>query len=329
MDFHREWHIRAISIDEVVPGVKIQEAFQHMQLGSRIGKVVLQFREPTSGELQLGQLRSASASNTTVLDGSASYLLVGGLGSLGRSVAVWMVQHGARHLTFLSRSAGTTDRDRLFVEEIQIMGCEVHLVRGSVTEATDVAHAVVESPRSLKGVIQMAMVFHDQTWRKMTIDERNGATAPKVRGTWNLHNETQSLDLDFFILFSSLSGSRDRPTMAAQTRFSMHSSSSEQARGLLSRQQRQLRRDVRMSVFRNIRSQAKGGASSDGLRQFLDMATTSPETLSKPEPVGLLAQEIGKKLLGLVLRPVDGEIDASLSLTQLRLDSIVIAEMRA
>lgn len=84
-----------------------------------------------------------------------------------------------------------------------------------------------------------------------------------------------------------------------------------------------------MSVFRNIRSQAKGGASSDGLRQFLDMATTSPETLSKPEPVGLLAQEIGKKLLGLVLRPVDGEIDASLSLTQLRLDSIVIAEMRA
>lgn len=91
------------------------------------------------------------------------------------------------------------------------MGCEVHLVRGSVTEATDVARAVAESPRPLKGVIQMAMVLHDQAWRRMTIDEWNMATAPKVRGTWNLHNETQSLDLNFSILFSSLSGIVGQP----------------------------------------------------------------------------------------------------------------------
>lgn len=42
-----------------------------------------------------------------------------------------------------------------------------------------------------------------------------------------------------------------------------------------------------------------------------------------------LAQEIGKKLLGLVLRPVDDEIDVSLSLAQLGLDSMVAVEMRA
>jgi hypothetical protein len=64
-----------------------------------------------------------------------------------------MVQQGARNLTFLSRSAGTTDGDKLFVEEIQSMGCEVHLVRGSVTKVADVTLAVAESPRPLKGIL--------------------------------------------------------------------------------------------------------------------------------------------------------------------------------
>ncbi|UKZ84219.1 uncharacterized protein TrAFT101_000134 [Trichoderma asperellum] len=354
MDFYRQGRIRAISIDEIFPGVKMQEAFQHMQQGSHIGKVVLEFREPTSGDLQLGQIQPGSASTTTVLDGQASYLLVGGLGGLGRSVA-------------------------LFVEEIQSMGCEVHLVRGSVTEATDVARAVAESPRPLKGVIQMAMVLHDQAWRRMTIDEWNMATAPKandasantfldafvkfrtskglpctslnigavenagdlvqeeqllkkLEGTgWRAVQESELLD----VLESAI---RQSPSPSAQPG-SPESSLVNAGQTLVGivpvvplsspDSSAKLRKDVRMSVFRNIRIQAKGGASSDSLRQFLDAAKTSPETLSKPESVGLLTQEIGKKLLGLVLRPVDGEIDASLSLAQLGLDSIVAAEMRA
>jgi hypothetical protein len=111
MDFYSDGHIQALPVARIFSGSKIQEAFQYMQQGSHIGKIVLQFRNPTSGEPQLGQVQPASASNRVVLDGSASYLLVGGLGGLGRSVAVYMVQHGARNLTFLSRSAVTTDRD--------------------------------------------------------------------------------------------------------------------------------------------------------------------------------------------------------------------------
>ncbi|KJZ78545.1 hypothetical protein HIM_01936 [Hirsutella minnesotensis 3608] len=423
MDFFRDGHIQAIPIDKTFPGSKMQEAFQHMQQGTHIGKIVLEFREPTSRELTLGQIRLGGSSTAAVLDSSASYLLVGGLGGLGRSVAVWMVQHGARHLTFLSRSAGTSDRDRLFVEEVQSMGCEVHLIRGSVTKVADVARAVAESSRPLKGVLQMTMVLHDQAWRKMTIDEWHGATAPKVRGTWNLHNETQSLDLDFFILFSSLSGIVGQPGQAnyasantfldAFVKFrtsrglpctslnigavegagylvendellrkmkgtgwravqeselldvlgtvmrrslSAPAQTGLQLQGLAKEDgpesslvnpnctlvgiapaipfsspdsSARLRRDVRMSAFRNIRSPAKGGASSNGLRQFLSAAKANPETLGTPGSVILLSQEIGKKLLGLVLRPVDDEIDASLPLAQLGLDSMVAVEMRA
>lgn len=418
MEFYRDGHIQALPVARTFSGSKIQEAFQYMQQGSHIGKVVLQFRNPTSGEPQLGKVQPASTSNRVVLDGSASYLLVGGLGGLGRSVAVFMVQHGARNLTFLSRSAGTTYRDQLFVRELQSMGCEVQLVRGSVTETADITRAVAASPYPLKGILQMTMVLHDQSWRKMTIDEWNGAVAPKVAGTWNLHNETQSLDLDFFILFSSLSGIVGQPGQAnyasANTFLdgfvnfrtskglpctSLNIGAVEGAGHLVGddellkkmkgtgwravqeselldvlgtvlqrtprtpqpeEQQKdrgpkfnlvnpnstlvgivpaiplnspdssaQLRKDVRMSVFHNTRRQVNGGSSSDGLRQFLNTAKANPEVLSAPDSAVLLAQHIGKKLLGLVLRPVDDEIDVSLSLAQLGLDSMVAVEMRA
>ncbi|KAF3480038.1 uncharacterized protein GIQ15_07014 [Arthroderma uncinatum] len=418
MGFFRDGHIRSISIDKIFPGSKMQEAFQHMQQGSHIGKIVLQVRNPESGDLHLGQIQSASTNTTAVLDGSASYLLVGGLGGLGRSVAVWMIQNGARSLIFLSRSAGTTDQDKLFVKEVQSMGCKVHLVRGSVTNASDVARAVAESPCPLKGILQMTMVLHDRAWGKMTIDEWNGATAPKVKGTWNLHNETQSLNLDFFILFSSLSGIVGQPGQAnyasantfldAFVKFrtskglpctSLNIGAVEGAGYLVDNDEllkkmkgtgwravqesellevlgtvmrrspsapgqdpvneddgaksslvnsnctligiapviplsspdssARLRKDVRMSVFHNIRSQFKGGASSDSLQQFLNAAKASPETLTTPESVIFLSREIGKKLLGLVLRPMDDEIDVSLSLAQLGLDSMVAVEMRA
>ncbi|KAI3094809.1 hypothetical protein CBS147333_9920 [Penicillium roqueforti] len=413
MDFFRDGHIRAIPIDKVFPCSKIQESFQHMQQGSHVGKIVLRFRDPTSAELQLGQIQPVKMSATAVLDSSASYLLVGGTGGLGRSVAVWMVQHGARHLTFLSRSAGATDRHKLFVNEIQSMGCEVHLVRGSVTNVADVARAVAESPRPLKGVLQMTMVLHDQAWQKMTIDEWNETTAPKVKGTWNLHNETQSQNLDFFILFSSLSGivgQHGQAGYASANTFldafvkfrtskglpctSLNISAVEGSGYLVEQNEllnkmkgtgwravqesellevlgtamlsattkvkedeppksslvdpnttlvgiapviplsspdssSRLRKDVRMSVFRNIRSQGNATASSDRLRQFLSAAKASPETLNTPQSVALLAQEIGKKLLGLVLRSVDDEIDVSLPLAQLGLDSMVAVEMQA
>ncbi|GJC78307.1 highly reducing polyketide synthase gloL [Colletotrichum liriopes] len=54
----------------------------------------------------------------------------------------------------------------------------------------------------------MSMVLRDQSFPKMTHEEWTAAVNPKVQGTWNLHNacETAGLDLDFFLLFSSISG---------------------------------------------------------------------------------------------------------------------------
>ncbi|GLA42485.1 hypothetical protein AnigIFM63309_011020 [Aspergillus niger] len=67
--------------------------------------------------------------------------------------------------------------------------------------------------------------------------------------------------------------------------------------------------------------------SSARLRK--DVPKASPETLNTPQSVALLAQETWKKPLSLVLRSVDDEIDVSLPLAQLSLDSMVAVEMHA
>lgn len=216
--YHQQGLIRPINLAKVVlasDARAYQDALRHMQQGKHIGKIILSmFLEDG-----LPALRDVPKPHipTAKLDPSASYLLVGGLGGLGRSVSIWMVQHGARNLIFLSRSIGTdSEEEHGFVRMLASMGCAANLVRGSVADPADVARAVGGSSKPLRGVLHMAMVLRDQSFGRMTIDDWDTVMRAKVEGTWNLHVATQKNDvkLDFFILFSSLSGILGQPGQA-------------------------------------------------------------------------------------------------------------------
>lgn len=199
---------------EVFDAVSPYDAFRYMQPGEHIGRICMSIREsPESTKLGA---KIGDRLYTLKLCDSASYLLVGGLGGLGRSISNWMIERGARHLIYLSRNAGSGPDDEAFVRELDSMGCQVQLVQGSVINPADVTRAVEGATRPLKGILQMSMVLRDENFSKMTPDQWNAATLPKVRGTWNLHNVTVSagLNLDFFVLFSSLSGIIGEPGQA-------------------------------------------------------------------------------------------------------------------
>jgi NADP-dependent 3-hydroxy acid dehydrogenase YdfG/aryl carrier-like protein len=120
-----------------------------------------------------------------------------------------MVQQGARNLIFLSRSADKDDqRYQDFTNEIESMGSTVQFVQGSVTRQADVERAIDEALAPVKGIINMTMALRDKPFLQMTIEDWNTAIEPKAKGTWNIHEITKSrrLELDFLVLFSSLSG---------------------------------------------------------------------------------------------------------------------------
>lgn len=191
------------------PAVEIQDAFRYMQSAKHIGKIVIDMADVTA------DLSAPPEGESTELEPSASakpsfrpdrsYLLAGGLGGLGRAVATWMVEHGARVLVFLSRSAREDQARQDFLVDLRSQGCQVLLVPGSVTSLEDVQRAVdlAGAIQPLGGSINMSMVLRDVTLNNMKYSDWTEAVEPKVKGTWNLHHATAGLSLDFFMLFSS------------------------------------------------------------------------------------------------------------------------------
>ncbi|OJJ99176.1 hypothetical protein ASPACDRAFT_1870238 [Aspergillus aculeatus ATCC 16872] len=182
---------------------EVAEAFKYMQSGKHMGKIVIKM--PTVGD----GLSTSPAKIPLTLSKNKSYLLAGGLGGLGRAVANWLVENGARHLIFLSRSAGQRVDHEHFARELERQGCRVEMVSGDVARLQDVKVAVSKAAgRAIGGAIQLSMVLQDVSLAKMTHNQWLQTLRPKVDGTYNLHwaLEAHESSLDFFVLFSSLAG---------------------------------------------------------------------------------------------------------------------------
>ena len=132
--------------------VDAKHAFSYLKSGESIGKIILNLPEDPN------TLKASTVAQPMTFKQNSAYLLVGGTGGLGRSLATWLVERGARHLVFLSRSAGTTSTDGALTREFEEMGCSVTLVRGSVNNIQDIEEAIRMSQVPMKGVFHLAMV---------------------------------------------------------------------------------------------------------------------------------------------------------------------------
>ncbi len=142
--------IRPVSVFEASD---IEQSFRHLQNGDHLGKAVVSVPEDSS------KIPSTTHAKPFTLDAEASYLLTGGLGGLGRSVATWMVERGARNLIFLSRSAGIGAEDQSYFAELNSMGCAVSTVAGKAEDMESVKTVIAKSSKPIKGIVHLAMVL--------------------------------------------------------------------------------------------------------------------------------------------------------------------------
>ena len=193
-------HLKPVHPMTVFNATEVEDAFRYMQQGVHVGKIVVRFpqREET--------LPWSPATPKPSFRGDRSYLLVGGMGGLGRAIAMWMATYGAKHISFLSRSAGKGDDDPAFIEELELMGCKVQTFSGDVSDESLVNRIVATAPLPIAGVMQMAMILRDIGVLDMDLETYQAVTRPRVQGTWNLHNALVDQPLDFFVLFSSVCG---------------------------------------------------------------------------------------------------------------------------
>nr|A0A3G1DJH7.1 RecName: Full=Squalestatin tetraketide synthase; Short=SQTKS; AltName: Full=Highly reducing polyketide synthase 1; Short=HR-PKS 1; AltName: Full=Squalestatin S1 biosynthesis cluster protein pks1 [Phoma sp. MF5453]AMY15057.1 tetraketide synthase MF-SQTKS [Phoma sp. MF5453] len=180
----------------------IETAFRLMQAGKHMGKIVITAPEdamvPVVTQPPKLQLRS-----------DASYLIVGGLGGIGRSLCKNFVENGARSLVLLSRNANVSRQSGEFLDELRSTGCVVSVVDCDISNKTQVESTMLrlkEEKLPIRGIVHAGMVLQDSVFEHMTLEDYNTATRPKVRGSWNLHSALSDCDLDFFIMLSSLAG---------------------------------------------------------------------------------------------------------------------------
>lgn len=102
-----------------------------------------------------------------------SYLLVDGVGGIGRSIAHWMVAHGAKNLILLSRSAGVGKQATAFLDELRDIGCRVKPVSCNVSNEEDLAKTLRfckdDGLPPVCGIIQAAMVLQVSSSRNPSL----------------------------------------------------------------------------------------------------------------------------------------------------------------
>lgn len=140
------------------------------------------------------------------LHSDATYVLVGGLGGLGKAIAELMVDRGARNLLFLSRSGPKTSGDHDFLASIARHGVKVNVASVDICDLSALKSALASNDMPpIKGAVQCAAVIADSIFERMTYNQWIAATRPKMQGSSNLA-QVLPKGMDFFIFLSSASG---------------------------------------------------------------------------------------------------------------------------
>ncbi|WP_229402849.1 type I polyketide synthase [Micromonospora okii] len=154
--------------------------------------------------------------------GSATYLVCGGLGGIGLSVAEWLARSGAGHLVLTSRrhlppperwaayvTNGEDARTRRVLRRLLALtatGTKVEVRSVDITDRAGMSDLVVGIERRLgplAGVVHAAGVPDTGGMIQRRVDTR-AATAAKIEGLLALDEAVGDRPLDFFVLCSSI-----------------------------------------------------------------------------------------------------------------------------
>lgn len=194
---------RTFATDDVVG------AFRALAGGDWIGKVVVDMR----GDMAVHADHSASFAPRA----GRTWLVTGGLGGFGLALAARLVEAGVTHLVLAGRRGAPAPADRALVDALSGRA-EVRTVALDVTDAgaVDALVAALEAGGApLGGVVHAATAYADAPIAALGPDQLREALGAKARGAWNLHRATLGLDLDGFVLCSSVSALVGNPGQAA------------------------------------------------------------------------------------------------------------------
>ncbi|MFI8950967.1 type I polyketide synthase [Streptomyces sp. NPDC053750] len=136
-------------------------------------------------------------------------LISGGTGMIGAHVARRLAADGAEHLVLAGLRGPDAPGAAELARELTGLGARVTVVACDMSVRSEVAALLDSLPTDapLTAVMHAAGVLSDGLVDTLTPEQFAAVMAPKVDGALHLHELTSHLDLDAFVLFSSVAGS--------------------------------------------------------------------------------------------------------------------------
>jgi acyl transferase domain-containing protein/acyl carrier protein len=151
------------------------------------------------------------------LDPEGSYLVTGAFGVLGSLTSRWIADNGAGTLFLMGRNEPSAAGMQA-IDEIRRAGTAVEVVVGDVSLEVEVERLferIRGSAIPLRGIFHAAGVLEDSAVDRVTPEAMSRVFAPKVQGSWLLHQHSQGWSLDHFVLFSSAAAVLAAPGQAS------------------------------------------------------------------------------------------------------------------
>ncbi|OXA39881.1 Mycocerosic acid synthase [Folsomia candida] len=171
---------------EIVDGMHFLEKANH------IGKVVVNMPDKEN----------------TLFSDRRSYLITGGCGGIGWELMKWMLLNGANRIVLMSRNIPSLER-QTEISDLENRGYNIVWRCGDVSRLSDcesifswIKEQFPQAP--LRGIFHCAGVLSDATFLNQTKESLDKVINPKFHGGWNLHELSKQLNLQYFVLFSSI-----------------------------------------------------------------------------------------------------------------------------
>jgi len=176
------------------------------QIAVRAGRLLIPRLVPSSAPAAVEAVTPDTAND---VDRRGTVLITGASGALGALVARCLVAAGrADRIELLSRRGALAPGLGALAADIAGLGATVHVTACDAADRDGLAAVIAAIPAEapLRGVIHAAGMLDDGIIETLTPARVDAVMRPKVDGAWNLHELTKHLNLDYFVLFSSMAG---------------------------------------------------------------------------------------------------------------------------
>ncbi|XP_060533311.1 fatty acid synthase-like [Cylas formicarius] len=325
---------------------KVEDAYRYLATGKHKGKILIKIRD----EKQMNLHRTIQAIPKIYFDHKKTFIIIGGLGGVGLELVSFLISRNAKKIVLNSRRGISNGYQSLCLKrwsEIDGVTVRLNIDDSTTIQGTEALVKFAESMGPVGGVFNMALVLEDGAFVNQTANKYSSVFKSKFVSGSNMDAVTRKScpQLEHFVVFSSLACGRGNP---GQTNYAM-------ANSALERLCEQRREDglPALAVQWGVIGEVGAVAEVSSYQKVLDVMGIESQTVSSCmnsleifmlQPSVICASFLRKdrtskseeaegKTLAETIVHILGiknieSVDKNVSLAQIGLDSLMVAEIK-